>query len=133
MSRPSPNEARPSVIAGDGEYRGGDDLGAADNLAPSGGTILTFWSTMHSPKRPSRWLSRRSFVANAIRFNFTARLYSREFHTGAGNARDSGAVVTDEPTGEPDQDRRQRGEPCSRFHIQMAEVAVPRQIFRHIP
>jgi hypothetical protein len=44
----------------------------------------------------------------------------------------AGAVVVDQPAREADQDRRQGRQPRSLAMFQMAEVAVPRQMFTEI-
>jgi len=53
-------------------------------------------------------------------------------HADAGDAQGGGAMVADQPTGKADQDRRQGGEPGRYVTFQMAEVAVPQQMFQDI-
>jgi hypothetical protein len=47
----------------------------------------------------------------------------------AGDAEDRGAVVVDQPARDADQDRRQGVSHGRYVTFQMAEVAVPRQMF----
>ena len=55
-----------------------------------------------------------------------------QFHADAGDAEDGGAVVADQPAREADQDRREGRQPWPHVTFQLAEVAVPRQMFADI-
>ena len=49
-----------------------------------------------------------------------------------GDARTDQGLVADEPEGEADQDRREGRQPRPLVAFQMAEVAIPRQMFQEI-
>jgi hypothetical protein len=59
-----------------------------------------------------------------------ARLQSRQFYAHTGDAQGSSSMVSDRPAREADQNRRQGRQP--RSLRQLAEVAVPRQMFQQI-
>ena len=61
-----------------------------------------------------------------------AGLQSRQFPAHAGDAGADQRLVADEPEGETDQDRREGREPRPLCRFQMAEVAIPRQMFQEI-
>ena len=61
-----------------------------------------------------------------------AGLQPRQLHANPGDARGSGAVVPDEFAGETDQDRRKVVSHGRYVMFQMAEVAVPRQMFHDV-
>jgi hypothetical protein len=78
-------------------------------------------------------LSCRSFAANAVRLQLHALAYNLGiFMRNPGDAQDRGTVVADQPTGEADQDRRQGVSHGRYVTFQMAEVAVPQQMFKDI-
>ena len=61
-----------------------------------------------------------------------ARLQSRQFLAAAGDARADQGLVTDKLEGEADQDRRKVVSHGRYVAFQMAEVAIPRQMFQEI-
>jgi len=62
-----------------------------------------------------------------------ARLQSRQFPAHAGDTRADQKLVADEPEGEADQDWRGKVVSHGRYvAFQMAEVAIPRQMFQEI-
>jgi hypothetical protein len=61
-----------------------------------------------------------------------ASLQSRQFSAHAADARADQRLVADELEGKADQDRREGGEPRRYVFFQMAEVAIPRQMFQEI-
>ena len=61
-----------------------------------------------------------------------ARLQSWQLSPHACNTGADQGLVADELEGEADQDRREGGEPRTLCRLQMAEVAIPRQMFQEI-
>jgi hypothetical protein len=61
-----------------------------------------------------------------------ARLQSRQFPAHAGDAGADQGLVADESEGKADQDRREGGGHGRYVIFQMAEVAIPRQLFQEI-
>src|ERR1700704_4557242 len=61
-----------------------------------------------------------------------ARLQSWQLSPHACNTGADQGLVADELEGEADQDRREGGQPRSYVVFQMAEVAIPRQMFQEI-
>ena len=61
-----------------------------------------------------------------------AGLQSRQFSAHAGDARADQGVVADEPEGKADQDRRERLHHARYVAFQMAEVAIPKNLFADI-
>ena len=57
---------------------------------------------------------------------------SRQFHAAAGDVEARGTAVGDQPAGEADQNRAKVVSHGRYVTFRMAEVAVPRQIFREI-
>jgi hypothetical protein len=112
------------------------------NLARPAERVVAFYNQrgtceqwIKEGKAAIRWtrLSCRSFAANAVRPSAPcAGLQPRQLHANPGDARGSGAVVPDEFAGEADQDRANVVSHGRYVMFQMAEVAVPRQMFHDI-
>jgi len=78
-------------------------------------------------------LSCRMFAANAVRLELHALAYNLgNFPTHLGDAGTNQGLVAVEPEGEADQDRRQGHQLWPKHRLPMAEVAIPRQLFREI-
>ena len=90
------------------------------NLARPAEQVVAFYNQrgtaeqwIKEGKGAIKWtrLSCRTFAANAVRLQSHALAYNPQLHADAGDAQGGGAMVTDEPAGEADQDRREGRQP----------------------
>jgi hypothetical protein len=112
------------------------------NLARPAERVVAFYNQrgtaeqwIKEGKGAIKWtrLSCRTFAANAVRLQLPcAGLQPRQLHADAGDAQGGGAVVADQPAREVNQDRPKVVSHGRYVTFQMAEVAVPRQMFQEI-